>query len=59
MDFEIIFKLWKKVLNGDKQARKEFIKIYKEHGYSHHYMDNPDTRMLHIMYHHLYKKFKK
>ena len=55
---EEIFKLWKKVLQGDKVARKEFIAIYKEYGFDHHYEENPNNEVLHMMYIHLYRKLK-
>ena len=59
MTKEDIFQLYGRVLKGDKKARKEFIAVYKEYGYAHHYESNPDKTMLHIMYNHLFRKFKK
>ena len=60
MNNDELFLLWGKVLKGDKTSRKEFIAVYKEHGYGHEFLwENPDKKDLHTMYLHLYKKLGK
>ena len=58
MNDDELFLLWGKVLKGNKASRKEFIAVYKEHGYAHHYEADPSKRTLHMMYLHLFKKLR-
>lgn len=51
-----IFALYGRVLKGDKEAKKEFIKIYTDkYGANNFISDEPNKENLHIMYLHLTK----
>jgi len=51
-----IFDLYGKVIKGDKEAKKEFIEIYKNKFRNNSFLYNePNAEFLHIMYLHLTK----
>lgn len=56
MDKNEIFLLWKKVLKGNKEAKKKFVEYYKlKYPGAYYIYDHLSKENLKIMYLHLYK----